>query len=106
MITGRPDLEIVQLKWQNWRNERFNDLCNEERFVANNARSNSNKQGTRYAEHDNDLLSREIEDLDGLRKNYSGLVALDTEIKNGYWRGTAEEWQAALNKAQAVMGVK
>lgn len=101
---SRPDLEAIQLRWQVWRNERFSDLCGEERFVSNNARSNQNKQGARYAEHDNDLFSREIENLDAMRDDYGKLVALDTEIKNGYWRGTAEEWEAALQKAQAVMG--
>lgn len=101
---NRPDLEAVQLKWQQWRNERFNDLCSEERFVANNARGNAKKQGTRYAEYDNDLLAREIEDLEATRNSYGKLVALDTEIKNGYWRGTTEEWETALQKAQVVMG--
>ncbi len=102
-VTGRPDLEKRQNAWQDWRNAQYGELQNEERFVSNSRRGNNLKQGTRYAAHDNDLLSREVQTLDEQRSRYDLVVAADTAIKNGYWRGTAEQWEAALDNAEQLM---
>lgn len=102
-ITNRPDLTKRQTQWQDWRNAQYEELQNEEKFVANNRRGNENKQGTRYASHDNDLLSREVDSLNDQRSRYERICLADRATKDAYWRGTEQEWETALNVCEQLM---
>lgn len=99
----RPDLDALQLAWQLWRNEQYELLCQEERFVGNNARANELKMGTVHARHDNDLLAREVEQLRAMQRRYRSITQLDSQIKSARRSGDVGALEAALTAAVELM---
>lgn len=77
-----PDLNRLQIQWQNWRSEFYNALCYENRRVAAERRAldRIETRSATYEKHESNHV-RVATEIQGRNDDYETAVHLDTEIK-------------------------
>lgn len=80
--TTTPDLNRLQIQWQNWRSEFYSAMCYESRRVAAERRA-LDRIETRSATYENheSNYARVATEIQGRNDDYEIAVRLDTEIK-------------------------
>jgi len=103
-----PDLNRLQIRWQNWRNWFYNELVHAERNAAQFGRAQDMKFDEHHAspsfQKQQRYLTEELTDVSNARELYDEkIVPLDTLLKNARQAHDTDDLAVTLDAAEPLI---